>query len=263
MKQRCIFCKRDSEDSRSKEHILPESLGNTRHVLKPGVVCDACNNYFSLKLEGPILASGYFQTLRFRQALPNKKGRITPQKAILGKDIIVTLNRDAESKKMLVAVPSERWDEAANLKGGTIIFPVSGPKPDPNLMSRFLCKVGFEAFAQRILMTSEVKRTELVDDIQLDSIRSWARYGTGAKEWGFIERRIYDEDHAHLHLRESWQVVHEWDFLVTEHHEIYFIIAIFGVEYALNMGGPSVDGYQEWLNKNKQQSPLYTGKNAQ
>ena len=54
-KLRCLFCKADSSASRSREHIVPESLGNTEHVLEPGIVCDRCNNYFARNVEEPIL----------------------------------------------------------------------------------------------------------------------------------------------------------------------------------------------------------------
>lgn len=36
----CIFCKCDSTNSKSVEHIIPESLGNKSHILRPGIVCD-------------------------------------------------------------------------------------------------------------------------------------------------------------------------------------------------------------------------------
>ena len=42
-----------STNSRSKEHIVPQSLGGTEHILPPGVVCDKCNNYFSRAVEKP------------------------------------------------------------------------------------------------------------------------------------------------------------------------------------------------------------------
>lgn len=51
----CIFCKEESSNSRSIEHIIPESLGNKDHVLPPGIVCDKCNNYFARKIEKKIL----------------------------------------------------------------------------------------------------------------------------------------------------------------------------------------------------------------
>jgi hypothetical protein len=72
----CLFCKKESSASRSQEHIIPESLGNTKHVLPAGVVCDQCNNYFSREVEKPFLESAAVTLLRFHQAIPNKRGRV-------------------------------------------------------------------------------------------------------------------------------------------------------------------------------------------
>lgn len=74
----CIFCRGDSSQSRSVEHIIPESLGNSRHTLPRGTVCDHCNNYFARKLEKPLLDSEYFTQVRFRNNLPNKRGTVPP-----------------------------------------------------------------------------------------------------------------------------------------------------------------------------------------
>src|SRR4030042_2163802 len=73
---RCIFCKKDSTGSRSVEHIIPESLGNTEHTLPRGSVCDACNQYFASKVEKPVLGSGVFRFLRSKMNVPSKKGKI-------------------------------------------------------------------------------------------------------------------------------------------------------------------------------------------
>lgn len=263
MKARCIFCKRDSSDSRGKEHILPESLGNTLHLLQAGVVCDDCNTYFAVKLEGPVLSSGYFETLRFRQRVPNKKGRITPQKAIMGCGVPVTLRHGRNDEGLFIDVPTEHWDHVTSMNDGEIIFPMTGAKPDPDLMSRFLCKVAYEAFADRILSADESMRDQMIDDEQLDLIRHWARYASGSKDWIFSERRIYDEDHMHPRFEKPSQIFHEWDFLITRREEMYFVVAVFGVEYALNMAGSCIDGYQEWLAENDEKSPLYSGKYAE
>lgn len=72
----CIFCLEDASESVSVEHILPESLGNADHTLPRGVVCDACNNYFSRKIEKPLLDSGVFRLLRADRRIANKRGRI-------------------------------------------------------------------------------------------------------------------------------------------------------------------------------------------
>jgi hypothetical protein len=57
---------------------VPESFGNTEHVLEPGVVCDHCNNYLARKVEKPVLDSLYFKELRFGGGIPNKRGHLVP-----------------------------------------------------------------------------------------------------------------------------------------------------------------------------------------
>lgn len=63
---RCIFCKRNSNSSRSVEYIIPESLGNEEHVPPPGVVCDACNNSRSCSSKGKMDPSCPIVTMRRR-----------------------------------------------------------------------------------------------------------------------------------------------------------------------------------------------------
>ncbi|MGH2369991.1 MAG: HNH endonuclease, partial [Chloroflexota bacterium] len=40
----CLFCRGTDGAVSAREHVFPESLGNTEIVLPPGVVCDRCNN---------------------------------------------------------------------------------------------------------------------------------------------------------------------------------------------------------------------------
>ena len=46
---------------------------------------------------------------------------------------------------------------------------------------------------------------------------------------------------------EIYQITNEYDFLATEENEWYFVIALFGIEFAINIGGISIDGYKKWL----------------
>ena len=62
---------------------------------------------------------------------------------------------------------------------------------------------------------------------------------------------------GYLVLRDAHEVLHEWTFLYTEHEEMYFVLAILGVEYAINMGGPDIEGYKLWLKEHGNKSPLY------
>jgi hypothetical protein len=40
------------------------------------------------------------------------------------------------------------------------------------------------------------------------------------------------------------------------------VLAVFGLELAINYGGPEIEGYTRWLEANGGTSPLYSGKNA-
>lgn len=79
----CIFCKGESSASRSVEHILPESLGNTEHVLPLGVVCDGCNNYFASKIEQPLLEDPYLREQCSLAGILSKKGNLPRVPCIL------------------------------------------------------------------------------------------------------------------------------------------------------------------------------------
>ena len=75
------------------------------------------------------------------------------------------------------------------------------------------------------------------------------------KQQGRADHRFTDND-------EIFELPHEYDLLYTDSHEMYIVLAIFGVEYVLNLGGPEIDGYERWLSTNSRVSPLYSGKNA-
>ena len=97
---KCIFCKQSSESSKSVEHIIPESLGNTEHFLAKGIVCDKCNNYFATKIEQPLLQLPYFISVRHRNDIESKKGRIPIDKGTLLSPTpsIVNFHRDKDGK---------------------------------------------------------------------------------------------------------------------------------------------------------------------
>jgi hypothetical protein len=144
---------------------------------------------------------------------------------------------------------------------GRIILPAEGAPPSDRVVSRFLAKAGLEALASRLVNYPEGLEY-LVTEPQLDPVRDHARRGT-LPDWPYHVRRIYDANRASPDETGSMvQVVHEFDILQTDSSEYYFILAIFGLEFALNLGGPEVDGYLAWLNCHERASPLYWGKNA-
>ncbi|WP_020534029.1 HNH endonuclease [Flexithrix dorotheae] len=69
----CIFCNEPNE-SKSIEHIIPESLGNKLYVMPIGSVCDECNSRFS-KHEQKALEKSILAFERSRFGIETKAGK--------------------------------------------------------------------------------------------------------------------------------------------------------------------------------------------
>jgi hypothetical protein len=249
--------------SKSVEHIIPESLWNTKQILPRGVVCDKCNNYFSRKVEKPFLCSTEIEVLRFNESIPSKKGRVPSIQAVLdgsSHPIRVHQLRNGDDFSLHIDLNSEQFDLIEKL-GTCQLYMLAGfDDPPADKTSRFLAKVALEAMAQRFLQ-DKTGVDCLIDDPQLDPLRNHARYGT-PKEWPFLSRRIYRSRGDEYIHGERGQLVHEYDFLLTQQRELYFVLALYGVEMTINVGGPVMHGYELWLGENSGKSPLYTGKNS-
>lgn len=234
---RCIFCKKVSTSSRSVEHIIPESLANLEHVLPPGVVCDKCNNYIAREVEKPLLDSCYFREKRFHSCLPNKEKRIPPIDGIHLQSLThiqLTKSIDDPTTSISVAPDADesKWIKSLQaLESGTLIIPIA-KKPDDYVISRFVAKVGLEVLAHRVLNV-EGAINEIVDQPQLDQLRDFVRQGSPGNPWPYSSRAIYPPHFQFRDASETFEVLHEFDILVTEKSEYYIVLAIFGDEYAL------------------------------
>jgi hypothetical protein len=133
--------------------------------------------------------------------------------------------------------------------------------PDYRLMSRFIGKVGLEALAHRVNHITDWN-AEIVNKTELDPIREYVRFNRGKITWPFAYRTLYPVNTLFNDGQEYYDVPHEFDLLYTEGKELYIVLVIFGVEFALNLGGPELDGYDKWLTEHDFASPLYTGKNS-
>lgn len=216
---KCIFCKNDTSQTRSIEHIIPQSLGNEEHILPRGTVCDSCNNYFARKIENPVLSSGMFKLLRAERNISNKKGRI----------------------------PAFDKMEIAEL-------------PDYRMFTRFIGKIGLEVLAHKTYKV-ENWNEEIVNHDGLNQLRSYVRFNVG-DTWPMLYRTLYAINSVFKENEESFEVLHEFDLLYTNRNELYIVVVILGVEFVLNLGYPTIDGYQKWIKKNRYKSYLYSGKNA-
>ena len=91
---KCIFCGNDSSTSKSVEHIVPTSFGNSISVLPKGVVCDKCNNYFARKIESPFLNSEAVLQLRQELEIHNRDGKVVNKFADLPTKNIMQFSQD-------------------------------------------------------------------------------------------------------------------------------------------------------------------------
>lgn len=255
----CLFCKLTTEGSRSREHVVPQSLGNTTMVLRPGVVCDDCNNYFARKVEAPLLNHAFFIRLRFHERLVSKKGRIPPLGGSFLGDVPALVVPHARGPLVAtLSVPEDRVGDLVAARRGVVSLPAPGAAPDGALLSRFLAKVALGSLADRV-QHDPTALGSAVSDAQLDPVRRHARFGEPPR-WPCNFRSIYASDKGWADGDgESVQRVWESDFLMTDDSELYFALALFGYEFVINVGGPDITGYQAWLQRHDGASPLYPG----
>jgi len=253
---KCIFCKKDSTKSKSVEHIIPMSLGNKKHILKKGIVCDVCNSYFSNKIEREVLENKFFMNIRFRNFIESRHNRIPLGQALIPKTKYlaeVNLNDGIQ-----IQIDEKSFDLIINKKINHLIIPYDRNIPkDCQNFSRLLGKMALEMLALNVIK-NEKDLLDFVNEQQFDTLRNYVRYNNKRENWVYSSRIIYDENEKfYLEDGNTVDMIFECDFLATEKFEIYFIFAYKGIEFVINMAGSSIDGYLEWLEKNNNISPLY------
>ena len=268
----CIFCHKDSSISKSIEHIIPESLGNKDYVLPTGYVCDECNHYFAIKIEKELLSQPYFISMRSRNEILTKKRKFVKEKMIFpGALKSCEVEMRSTGNGLIVSINDMELYEL--IKAGKIrtMIGLYIPEPEyPNtIMSRFLAKCAYEYF---LYIMGKEKYDLCVQELLgsktdvLKDLREYVRYGKG-KYWQYNQRRIYSEGDCFFNQSENihYEILHEMKFLTTEckrysngkvEAEIYFIICIAGIEYAICISDSEISGYQKWLEKHNGISPL-------
>lgn len=154
----------------SEEHIIPESLGNTSHVLR-GVVCDKCNSFYH-KLEEYFTHHHIASASRLLKVDRTKKGAEPSQKLPKGEG-----RRKGDqftfSQSLIPGKESEQFSitilgEEIRIEHNTFLQDADATK-----LSRLLCKIGLE--------TLSLKKGDLAYSEEYDTIRRFARFGRGAK----------------------------------------------------------------------------------
>lgn len=133
-------------------------------------------------------------------------------------------------------------------------------RPDYRQMGRFLAKVGLEVLAFKTLSVPS-SNDELMDQPALDELRRFARYNEGL-DWPFTVRTLHPVNCIFEDRGEHFELLHEFDILLTNSSEAYLVISIFGVEMVINLGGRANEDFRKWLEENNWASPLYAPKDA-
>ena len=140
---KCLFCKQSSTDTKSVEHVVPESLGNTKFILPLGYVCDKCNNYFAREVEKPFLELPELRLLRFQEGIPNKKNKMPTIDGLLNGNYRIKLKRKLSHNEVVneAEVTPEAMDKLFNAsEKATIIVPAFTNEmlpPNNAITSRF------------------------------------------------------------------------------------------------------------------------------
>ena len=100
----------------------------------------------------------------------------------------------------------------------------------------------------------------------LKSLRQYARFGKG-EYWQYSQRRIYSEGDIVSNDNDSifYERLHEMKLFTKEYDrlpndnvsaEIYFVLAISGIEYAICISNPDISEYQKSIEDHNGESPL-------
>jgi len=72
----CLYCLSDEGPFEAREHIFPESLGNTSLILPEGLVCRPCNNWPLSRWERELLEFAPIALSRITKGIPTKAGKL-------------------------------------------------------------------------------------------------------------------------------------------------------------------------------------------
>ena len=210
--------------------------------------------------------------MRFRNEILTKKGKLVRQKmvfpgAVKSTDVVMQTTENG----IIASFDDDELYEAIKAgKTSKMIAPYIPELEYPNkTMSRFLAKCAYEYFLYNMgedkydLCVQELLGSE--NDI-LKNLREYARYGKG-EFWQYHQRRLYSEGDYYYNQNENicYEILHEMKLFVKEHKhfqngnveaELYFVMAIAGIEYAICLSDPDISEYQKWMEEHKGLSPL-------
>jgi hypothetical protein len=179
----CLYCRSYGPFS-TKEHVVPESLGND-DLLLSGEVCDACQQYFGKEVERYVLDKTPLAFWRVFLRIPTKKGNLPAVDTRQPSGDKGTIPERHRRHDNLGFAAHEDGSISVDIDDDEIVRGIlDGTRTDfkmvlspkmLHMLGRFLGKVGLG-----ILATSDPTRAR---DERFDQARRYARYGDFRGLW--------------------------------------------------------------------------------
>jgi hypothetical protein len=84
-------------------------------------------------------------------------------------------------------------------------------------------------------------------------------YGSKTKFWEYHQRRIYQEGDGFFNENissETYEILHEFNFFYSDEGELFYVLVIMGIEFAVSLSSEEMSGYWIWLIQNAGKAPL-------
>lgn len=254
----CIFCKQSSVKSKSVEHIVPESLGNTKYVLPKGIVCDKCNQYFAIKIEQQLLEIPFFKSSRYSLDIVSKKGKIPPGKGFsISPESEVEFHKSKNGDKSISFKDNNAVQKIQKRKNVKVFIPVFGKAEHNNVyLSKFLGKLAIEALA----LSSLEKKLNLDDEVNIECLEPLKKYVRASHKnefWPYYERILFTPEQGFLDSENEFQqIIFSMKFIYTEEKLLFHQFLLFGTEYTIDLTNRTIETILNWLSKNDFRSPV-------
>ena len=172
----CIICDK-KDDNAPIEHIVSESLGTKKYVLKKGALCKHCNNSFS-KFEQKALGATIIGAERSRLGVPTKKEK-SAKADISG----VKIEGDSQFKKSHINVSGLSKENTKDFDPvtGEFKMEIESYGKYGNSLAKLYLKTGIEAIFQ--------SRPEIYNKYNFNELRFFL-LGKSNKDWAFVMSEI-------------------------------------------------------------------------
>jgi hypothetical protein len=182
----CIYCREDSSNATSKEHVIPESLG-CKETLPRGYICNSCNNYFS-DMDKIVLYNRYIGMRVGTEEIPGKNGKIR-------KHIGERLRFSKKGALEIILGPATI--PAGTHHGMKLDFRLEQSKEfDELLFARGIHKIAFNCYAYRFGHRSALHS-------RFNNLRRYIRYANKGELWIYAVKESYNFEN------ECIAIVHE------------------------------------------------------